>query len=88
MNKNKRNTIFQIMGLIAFCAMAAASSSSQQSTSRNVDWRGAAVGAAAGYDGYIIIGSASSDSEAKKLAASKGYSYYIYDTINGNVYAK
>lgn len=88
MNKNKLNTIFQIMGLIAFCAMAAASSSSQQSTSKNIDWRGAAVGAAAGHDGYIIIGSASSESEARRLAESKGYSYYIYDTVNGNVYAK
>lgn len=85
---NKRNAIFQMLGLLVFCVIAAASSSSQQSTSKSIDWRGAAVGAAAGHDGYIIIGSASSESEAKKLAASKGYSYYIYDTVNGNVYAK
>lgn len=77
-------------GLAVFCVMAAASASSQDASSSrsNIDWRGAAVGAAAGYDGYIIIGKASSESEAERLAARKGYSAYIFDTVNGNVYAK
>lgn len=90
MFKNKINTLFQVAGLAVFCVMAAASASSQDASSSrsNIDWRGAAVGAAAGYDGYIIIGKASSESEAERLAARKGYSAYIFDTVNGNVYAK
>ncbi len=89
MFKNKINTLFQVAGLAIFCVMAAASASSQDaSSSGSIDMRGAAVGAAAGYNGYIIIGKASSESEAKQLAANKGYSAYIFDTVNGNVFAK
>ena len=68
--------------------MAAASSSSQHANDRNIDWRGAAVGAGAGYNGYIIIGTASSEEDAIELATSKGYSYYLWDSVNGKVYAK
>lgn len=85
MFKNKINTLFQVAGLAIFCVMAAASASSQDaSSSGSIDMRGAAVG----YNGYIIIGKASSESEAKQLAANKGYSAYIFDTVNGNVFAK
>jgi len=66
--------------------MAAASASSQGAS--NIDWRGAAVGGAAGYNGMILIGNASTHSEARKLAASEGYTEYIWDSVNGNVYAK
>lgn len=90
MLKNKRKLIIQALGLIAFCVIAAASSSSQHASSSGsgIDWRGAAVGGAAGYNGYIIIGSANSESQARDLAGSKGYSQYIWDSVNGKVYAK
>lgn len=88
MIKNRLSIFIQAMVLLAFCTMAAASSSSKETSGSNFDWRGAAVGAAAGYDGYIIIGSASSEAEAKRIAEAKGYSYYIWDSVNGKVYAK
>lgn len=88
--KNRKGILVQAAVLIAFCVMAAASSSSHDASSSksSFDYRGAAVGAAAGYNGYIIIGTASSESAAADLAASKGYSYYLWDSVNGNVYAK
>ena len=90
MLKNKQKLFFQIFGLIAFCLFAASSSSSKGSSSSGsgFDWRGAAVGAGAGYNGYTIIGKASSESEARDLAGSKGYSAYLWDSVNGAVYAK
>lgn len=89
MKKNRINLLMQILGLTVFCILAAASSSSQSATkSSDIDWRGAAVGAGAGYNGYIIIGTASSESSASELAASKGYDYYLWDSVNGKVYAK
>lgn len=84
---NRLSVFIQVVGLIAFCAMAAASASSQEALG-DIDVRGAAVGGIAGYNGYIIIGRASSESDAKGLARSKGYSVYIWDSINGAVYAK
>lgn len=88
--KKKRFIFLQVIGLVAFCFMAAASSSSQHASSSDssFDYRGAAVGAAAGYNGYVIIGTASSESEAQRLAARKGYDYYLWDSVNNNVYAK
>lgn len=87
----KTKVLIQAMCLGLFCLMAAASAS-QNSTGSNTDWnrvgRAALVGAGAGYDGYDYIGTVSSQSEAKELAASKGYSQYIWDTNSGNVYAK
>lgn len=88
MTINKRNIIIQSIGLLAFCIMAMSSASSQQATSRDIDWRGAAVGAAAGYNGYTVIGTAYSEEAARKLAASKGYEAYIWDTVNNVVYGK
>ncbi|WP_143241133.1 hypothetical protein [Barnesiella sp. An55] len=76
-------TSIQVLGLSTFLLIAASSASTQK-----LDYRGAAVGAAAGYNGYLYIGNASSESEAKALAKDKGYSYYVWDTKNGNVYAK
>ncbi|MBD5287656.1 MAG: hypothetical protein HDS28_01085 [Bacteroides sp.] len=91
MNK-KRNLILQVIGLVVFCSMAAASSSSQSSTGSRTDWgavgRSALIGAGAGHDGYDYIGVASSQSKAEELASSRGYSEYIWDTNSGNVYAK
>lgn len=95
MVRNKQKIFIQIVGLLFFCLIAVASSSSKDSTSSrssSFDWgsagRGAAVGAAAGYNGYTLIGRASSESEARELAGSKGYSYYLWDSNNGGVYAK
>lgn len=86
---SKTRVIIQICGLLAFSFMGLASASSQQATrDSGIDFRGAAAGAYAGYQGYIIIGSASSQSEAYKLAEKKGYSKYLWDSVNGNVYAK
>lgn len=87
MIKKKRFFYIQALGLIAFFIMASASESSKQA-SNSIDWRGAAVGAAAGYSGYSAIGSASSDDQAKEIARSKGYSEYLWDSVNGIVYAK
>lgn len=50
--------------------------------------RGAAVGAAAAYDGYTLIGYKNSSSECEALAKSKGYTYYLFDTATGACYAK
>lgn len=86
MKKSKSRIYFQIAGLLFFVLIAMASSSSKDSSS--FDWRGAAVGGAAGYNGYIIIGTASSNSEACELAKSKGYNNCIWDSFNGAVYAK
>lgn len=90
MLKNNRKIFIQALGLIAFCIMAAASSSSQHANSSDggIDWRGAAVGAGAGYNGYIPIGKASSESGARSLASNKGYSAYLWDSVNGVVYGK
>lgn len=87
MSKDSKFVLIQIIGVILFGGMALSSSSSKESL-KDVDWRGAGVGAAAGYNGYIIIGSAQSEEAARNFAANKGYSYYIWDSINGNVYAK
>lgn len=86
-----KHILIQGIGLVIFCLLACASSSSQGSSGSShssIDYRGAAVGAAAGYNGYIPIGKASSDSQARQMAADAGYSYYLYDTNNGVVYAK
>jgi len=90
MFSNKRSFFIQAIGLVVFCFMAMASSSSKgsSSSSYDIDWRGAAVGGAAGYNGMILIGKASSQSDAERLAASKGYSEYLWDSVNHNVYAK
>ena len=90
MAKNKLKIFIQASGLAAFCFMVAASSSSQHanSSSGGIDWRGAAVGAGAGYNGYVPLGNASSEANAKSLAKSKGYSYYLWDSVNGVVYGK
>ncbi|MDE5568964.1 MAG: hypothetical protein K2I89_08750 [Muribaculaceae bacterium] len=89
MNKNKQKIFIQVMALVVFCVMALASASSKQASSdSNIDWRGAAVGGVAGYNGYIRIGTASSESEARQIAGSKGYSEYLWDSVNGAVYAK
>lgn len=90
---NKKYLIFQVLGLAIFCFMAVASSSSQGShSSSGTDWgavsRAALIGAGAGHEGYDYLGYASSEAKAKELAASKGYSRYIWDTNSGNVYAK
>lgn len=89
---NKKYLIFQVLGLVVFCLMAAASSSSQHSAGSGTDWgsvsRAALIGAGAGHEGYDYLGYASSEAKAKELAASKGYSRYIWDTNSGNVYAK
>jgi hypothetical protein len=55
---------------------------------QNTSQREGTVGVAAAANGYIYIGTASSDSQARAIAANKGYSYYLYDTITGKVYAK
>lgn len=86
MKINKSRIYLQIAGLFVFVLIAMASSSSKDSSS--FDWRGAAVGGTAGYNGYIPIGKASSNSEACELAKSKGYNYCIWDSNNGVVYAK
>lgn len=89
MFKKKRIIFTQVLGLLAFCFMAASSSSQGSSSSGSgFDYRGAAVGAAAGYNGYTLIGSAESESEARRLAVRKGYDSYIWDSVNNNVYAK
>lgn len=89
--KKNLNVIIQAMFLCLFCFMAAASAS-QQSASSGTDWSGlgraALIGAGAGHEGYDYIGRASSESEARELAASKGYSRYIWDSKNGNTYGK
>ncbi len=91
MNKNLKIFI-QIMCLCLFCFMAAASATTQNSSGSGTDWRSigrsAVIGAGAGHDGYDCLGTASSQSEAKKMAASQGYSTYIFDTNSGLVYAK
>lgn len=87
MSKTKTIALVQLIGLVLFGGMAISSASSKD-TASSIDWRGAAVGAAVGYDGYIIIGTASSEAAAIKLAESKGYDYYIWDSVNGKVYAK
>lgn len=88
----KKNIIIQVISLCLFCFIAAASSSSQQATRSGTDWgavgRSALIGAGAGHEGYDYLGVASSESEAKRMAATKGYSKYIWDTNSGNVYAK
>lgn len=91
MIKKNINVIIQVICLCLFCFMAAASAS-QQSAGSGSYWsemgRAALVGAGAGHDGYVFIGVESSESEARELAASKGYSRYIWDSKNGNVYGK
>lgn len=91
MFKNKRSAFIQAIGLLVFCFMAVASSSSKEGAS-NIDWgeavRGGTVGGIAGYNGMVCIGSASSESEATELADSKGYTTVIWDSVNGRVYAK
>ena len=66
----------------------AASSASEKSAASKIDYRGAIVGGAAGYEGKVLIGRASSESEARALVREKGYSSYTWDSVNGNVYAK
>lgn len=96
MEKKKRilTRFLSTLVLIGFVTVSLASSSQKSSSSSGsgYDWggaaRGAAVGGAAGYNGYTIIGKASSESQAKDLAARKGYSYYLWDSVNGAVYAK
>lgn len=88
MIKIRLSIFIQAMVLLAFCTMAAASASTKSASGSGIDWRGAAVGASAGYNGYVIIGSASSQSQAANIAKNKGYSEYIWDSVNGNVYAK
>lgn len=91
MFKFKKTVIFQALGLVLFCVLAMASSSQKSSSSSSysdIDWRGAAVGGTAGYNGYSYIGTASSESDARSLTANKGYSQYIWDSVNGKVYAK
>lgn len=91
-NKNKLKILIQAACLCLFCFMAAASASSQHSSGSGTDWgsigRSAIIGAGAGHDGYDYIGTASSESEAKRMAANRGYSRYLWDTNSGNVYAK
>lgn len=77
----------QLIGVCVFLLIAASSASTQKAGS-SLDYRGAAVGGIAGSKGYIYIGKASSDREAQALVREKGYSSYVWDTINGNVYAK
>lgn len=86
MKRNKSKIFFQVAGLIVFAIMAAASGSSKSAS--DIDWRGAAVGGVAGYNGYNIIGRASSNEEAVQLAKNKGYNDCIWDSVNGAVYAK
>lgn len=92
MNKNNLKILTQILCLILFCFMAIASASSQHSSGSGRDWgsigRAALVGAGAGHEGYVLIGVASSEKEARQLTASKGYTRYIWDSNNGNVFAK
>lgn len=89
---NNIKILTQVICLCVFCFMAVASASSQQSGSSGTDWgsvgRAALIGAGAGHDGYDYLGTASSESEAKRMAAAQGYSRYIWDTNSGNVYAK
>lgn len=68
MSKTKTIALVQLIGLVLFGGMALSSASSKD-TASSIDWRGAAVGAAAGYDGYIIIGTASSEAAAYKPRA-------------------
>lgn len=90
-NKNFK-ILIQVMSLCLFCFLAASSASSQHSSGSGTDWgsigRSALIGAGAGHDGYDYVGYASSESEAERLAASKGYSRYLWDSNSGNTYAK
>lgn len=96
MQKSKKLLALQLIGMVVFCVMAAASSSSSGGSSSsssyfkssNVDWRGAAVGGVAGYNGYTYIGRYSSKSEAAQAATNKGYGDCIWDANNGATYAK
>lgn len=93
MNRNKLRIFIQAICLAAFCFMAAASASSQHSSGGGTDWgavgRSALIGAGAGHEGYDCIGTASSESEAKALAQSKGYTNrWLWDSNSGLVYAK
>lgn len=92
MIKKNLKIFIQAMCLCLFCFMAVASASSKQSSGSRTDWgavgRSAIIGAGAGHDGYDYIGVASSKSEAEQIAASNGYSKYIWDTNSGAVYAK
>jgi len=92
MIKKNLKILIQATCLCLFCFIAAASASSQHSTKSRTDWggvgRAAIIGAGAGHDGYDLLGTASSESEAKSMAASQGYSRYIWDTNSGLVYAK
>lgn len=71
-NKNLK-ILIQATCLGLFCFIAAASASSQPSTGSRTDWgaigRSALIGAGAGHDGYDLLGTASSESEAKQMAA-------------------
>lgn len=85
-------TSLQVLGISIFILMAAASASNKSSSSSDNIYRkaarSAAVGAAAGYDGYLWIGYATSESDAKKMARDKGYKYYLWHPESSSVYAK
>lgn len=93
MIKKNFKIFLQIFCLGLFCCMAAASASSQHSSGGSgTDWgavgRSSLIGAGAAHEGYDLLGSASSESEAKQIAASKGYTRYLFDTNSGLVYGK
>lgn len=87
-------TSLQVLGISIFILMAAASASNKSSSSSSSSdiYRravaGGAVGAISGLEGYVWIGYASSESEAKQMARDKGYKYYRYHPASSSVYAK
>lgn len=50
--------------------------------------RAAVVSGIGGYYGYNVLGVVSSESEASELAAKRGYSNYMYDSVTGIAYGK
>ena len=87
-------TSLQVLGISIFILMAAASASNKSSSSSSSSdiYRravaGGAVGAAAGYNGYLWVGYATSESEAKKIARDKGYEDCLWHQESGAAYAK
>lgn len=77
----KRKITVIVIALVAAFSFTACGTLSEMA-------RNGVVGYGAGSAGYTYLGVRSSESECRDLASSKGYSYYIYDSVTGACYGK
>lgn len=86
--------IIQAGALSLFLIFAAGSASTKNVAERNgydstKDFiSDTATTIASAYEGYTYLGHVQSESEAKELAKSKGYTYWRYNTGTGAAYGK